>query len=154
VFFVKSPHNQEPKMPSFGSKSKAALAKCHPLLQDIANQAIKKFDFMVLDATRGRVDQERAFAGGRSKARFGQSAHNYVPAIAFDLFPAPYDWNNRQSFIDLYRVIMRIAREKGIPLRSGLDWNMDGNFSDGWDAPHYELNPWREWAKKSKLFEG
>jgi hypothetical protein len=52
--FFKSPHNQELKMPSFGSKSKAALAKCHPLLQDIANEAIKEFDFMVLDATRGR----------------------------------------------------------------------------------------------------
>jgi hypothetical protein len=48
---------------------------------------------------------------------------------------------------------MRIAKEKGIPLRSGLDWNMDGNFKDGWDAPHYELTPWREWAKKSKLYE-
>jgi hypothetical protein len=35
VFFVKSPHNQELKMPSFGSKSKAALAKCHPLFHCI-----------------------------------------------------------------------------------------------------------------------
>jgi peptidoglycan L-alanyl-D-glutamate endopeptidase CwlK len=143
-------------MPSFGSKSKAALAKCHPLLQDIANEAIKEIDFMVLDATRGRVAQERAFAGGQSKARFGQSAHNYVPAIAFDLFPAPYDWNNTASFIALSKVIMRIAAEKKIPLRWGGDWNSDGSktTSDAWDKPHYELNPWREWAKKSKLFEG
>ncbi len=141
-------------MPVFGTASKAALAKCHVKLQEIANEAIKEIDFRVLDATRGRDDQERAFATGKSKARFGQSAHNYVPAIAFDLFPAPYDWNNRQAFINLHNVIMRIAKDKGIPIRSGLDWNMDGNFSDGWDAPHYELHPWREWAKKSKLFEG
>ncbi|MET3649076.1 hypothetical protein [Phyllobacterium ifriqiyense] len=108
-------------MPSFGSKSKAALAKCHPLLQAIANEAIKEIDFMVLDSTRGRVDQERAFAGGKSKARFGQSAHNYVPAIAFDLFPAPYDWNNTKAFNDLAAVIMRIAKAKGTPLRWGGD---------------------------------
>ncbi|SFJ55297.1 peptidoglycan L-alanyl-D-glutamate endopeptidase CwlK [Phyllobacterium sp. CL33Tsu] len=143
-------------MPSFGSKSKAALAKCHPLLQDIANEAIKEIDFMVLDATRGRVEQERAFAGGKSKARFGQSAHNYVPAIAFDLFPAPYDWNNTAAFIALSKVIMRIAKEEKIPLRWGGDWNRDGDktTSDAWDKPHYELDPWRDWAKKSKLYEG
>lgn len=143
-------------MPVFGAASKAALAKCHPHLQAIANEAIKEIDFKVLDSTRGRADQERAFAGGKSKARFGQSAHNYVPAIAFDLFPAPYDWNNRQSFTDLSEVIMKIAKEKGIPLRWGGDWNMDGDKtkSDAWDMPHYELHPWRDWAKKSKLYEG
>ena len=141
-------------MPTFGAASSAALAKCHPKLQLIANEAIKEIDFRVLDATRGRADQERAFAGGKSKARFGQSAHNYVPAIAFDLFPAPYDWNNRQSFINLSKVILRIAKEKGVPLRWGGDWDMDGNLSDGWDMPHYELHKWRDWAKQSKLYEG
>lgn len=143
-------------MPIFGAASKAALAKCHPHLQDIANEAIKEIDFKVLDSTRGRADQERAFAGGKSKARFGQSAHNYIPAIAFDLFPAPYDWDNRGAFTALSKVIMRIAKEKGIPLRWGGDWNMDGDKTktDAWDMPHYELHPWRDWAKKSKLFEG
>lgn len=141
-------------MPTFGAASSAALAKCHPKLQLIAKEAIKELDFRVLDATRGRDAQERAFATGKSKARFGQSAHNYVPAIAFDLFPAPYDWNNRQSFISLSKVILRIGKENGIPLRWGGDWNGDGNLSDGWDMPHYELTPWREWAKQSKLYEG
>lgn len=143
-------------MPSFGAASLAALNKCHPHLQTIAHEAIKEIDFKVLDSTRGRADQERAFAGGKSKARFGQSAHNYVPAIAFDLFPAPYDWNDRPAFTALSKVIMRIAKEKGIPLRWGGDWNMDGDKtqSDAWDMPHYELHKWRDWAKKSKLFEG
>lgn len=141
-------------MPVFGAASKAALVKCHPHLQAIANEAIKEIDFRVLDATRGRDDQERAFAAGKSKVHFGQSAHNYVPAIAYDLFPAPYDWNNRQAFISLSKVILRIAKAKDIPIRWGGDWNGDGNLADGWDMPHYELNPWREWAKKSKLFEG
>lgn len=141
-------------MPSFGAASLAALSKCHPKLQFIANAAIKEIDFRILDATRGRDAQERAFATGKSKVRFGQSAHNYVPAIAFDLFPAPYDWNNRQSFIDLSKVILRIGKEQGIPLRWGGDWNGDGNLSDGWDMPHYELTPWRTWAHESHLFEG
>jgi peptidoglycan L-alanyl-D-glutamate endopeptidase CwlK len=142
-------------MPSFGASSLASLSKCHPLLQEIAQEAIKVIDFKVLDSTRNRVDQERAFATGRSKARFGQSAHNYVPAIAFDLFPAPYDWNDRKSFKKLADVIMKIAAKKNVPLRWGGDWHMDGDktTSDAWDMPHFELHKWRDWAKKSKLYE-
>ncbi len=142
-------------MPSFGKASLDSLAKCHPALQKIANEAIKEIDFKVLDSTRGRIAQTRAYATGKSKAKFGQSAHNYVPAIAFDLFPAPYDWNDRESFKKLAAVIMRIAKAQGVPLRWGGDWNMDGDktTSDAWDMPHFELHPWREWAKKSRLFE-
>lgn len=144
-------------MPSFGAASLAALSKCHPKLQIIANAAIKEIDFRILDSTRGRDAQERAFATGKSKARFGQSAHNYVPAIAFDLFPAPYDWNNRQSFITLSNVILRIAKENKIPLRWGGDWDMAGDRNPKGsldDLPHYELDKWRDWAKDSHLFEG
>jgi peptidoglycan L-alanyl-D-glutamate endopeptidase CwlK len=142
-------------MPVFGSVSKANLAKCHPKLQSVLKEAIKEIDFKVLDSTRGRHAQERAFATGKSKARFGQSAHNYVPAIAVDLFPAPYDWNNRAAFKALAVVIMRIANKQGHPLRWGGDWNQDGDktTSDAWDMPHFELSPWRTWAKTSKLYE-
>jgi peptidoglycan L-alanyl-D-glutamate endopeptidase CwlK len=140
----------------FGKASKASLAKCHPKLQEILIEAIKEIDFRVLDSTRNETDQNRAYATGRSKARFGQSAHNYVPAIAVDLFPAPYDWNDRKSFTRLSEVMLRIAKAKGIPLRWGGDWNMDGakTTSDAWDMPHFELHKWRDWAKQSKLYRG
>ena len=143
-------------MPSFGQQSLNSRAKLHEKLQEVVDEAIKEIDFKILDATRGRLAQERAFATGHSKARFGQSAHNFVPAIAMDLFPAPYDWKNTPSFDKLAAVIMRIAKAKGIPLRWGGDWDMDGkkNNSGLIDLPHFELNPWREWAKQSKLFEG
>ncbi|MGN7774019.1 hypothetical protein [Phyllobacterium sp. 22552] len=74
----------------------------------------------------------------RAKPALG-NLHNYVPAIAFDLFPAPYDWNNTKAFNDLADVVMRIAKAKGTPLRWGGDWNMDGNktTSDAWDKPHF-----------------
>lgn len=140
-------------MPSFSKASLASRAKLMKPLQDIVDAAIKEIDFKILDATRGRAAQTKAYKQGNSKVTFGNSAHNYVPAVAVDLFPAPYDWDDRDSFIKLSKVIFRIAKEKGIPLRWGGDWNGDGNLSDGWDMPHYELNPWREWAKKSKLYE-
>lgn len=142
-------------MPVFGVASRTNLSKCHPSLKLIAEEAIKEMDFRVLDSTRGRDAQTRAYKTGKSKAKFGQSAHNYVPAIAFDLFPFPYDWNDRKAFTKLAGIVMRIAKEKGIPIRWGGDWNMDGDktTSDAWDMPHFELFPWREWAKKSKLYE-
>lgn len=150
---------------AFGKASKASRAKLHPLLRSIVDEAIKVVDFKILDATRGRAAQTRAYLQGKSKAKFGQSAHNYVPAIAMDLFPAPYDWENYEAFQKLYDVIgfydPKTGRGKGlalkmkIPLRCGLDWNMDEKRTqdDDWDGGHYELFPWREFAKKAKLYE-
>lgn len=153
-------------MPVFGKLSKQSLAKAHPKLQFLLTEAIKVVDFKILDSLRGRAAQERAFRQGHSKARFGQSAHNYKPAIACDLFPAPYDWDDRKAFVRLYDVLgfynpatgkgQGLALQHKIGLRCGLDWHMDGvNVgNDDWDGGHYELHPWREWAKQSKLFEG
>lgn len=144
-------------MPVFGTASKQRLAGAHPLLQRLMNAAIAKAtpaqDFTILDAQRGRAAQEYAFRQGRSKARFGQSAHNWSPAVALDIVPYPIDFDNKQRFIDLaQKLILPLAKEMNIPIRWGGDWNMDGNISDGWDFPHYELHPWREFAKSSKLF--
>jgi hypothetical protein len=146
-------------MPVFGTESKKQLEKAHPKLQLVLNKAILHIDFKILDSTRGRHAQTKAFLTGHSKAKFGQSAHNYVPSIAVDLFPAPYKWEGPEAskaFKSLYFVMMACAKELGVPIRSGLDWNMNGlqpGDTDNWDGGHYELHPWRTWAKQSKLFE-
>lgn len=142
-------------MPSFGKASLTSRAQLHPKLQAIVDAAIKETDFKILDATRGKAAQELAFKLGRTKAHFGQSAHNYVPAIAMDLFPAPYDWDNTKSFSDLAAIIMRIAKQQGTPLRWGGDWDMDGkqNHTGLVDLPHFELFKWQDWAKSSHLVE-
>lgn len=143
-------------MPVFGTQSKKQLAKALPQLQAVLKEAILHVDFKILDATRGRHAQERAFRQGHSKAHFGDSAHNYVPSIAVDLFPAPYDWDNKKAFADLYHAMMAASKKLNIPIRSGLDWNMDGlgpRDTDNWDGGHYELHPWRSFRSQSKLFE-
>lgn len=142
-------------MPSFGKASLTSRAQLHPKLQAIVDAAIKEIDFKILDAVRGKAAQEKAFKQGNTKAHFGQSAHNYVPAIAMDLFPSPYDWDNTKAFIDLSKVILRIAKEQGTPIRYGGDWDKDGkiNTTGLVDLPHYEMDPWRDWAKKSHLVE-
>lgn len=143
-------------MPSFGAQSLARLALAHPDLQKVMNEAIKHYDFMILDSQRGRVAQEAAFRKGNTKAHFGQSAHNWSPSVALDVAPYPLDWNNTKRFSDLAAIIMPIAKELGIPLRWGGDWDMDGkqNHTGLVDLPHYELNPWRQYAAHCKPFEG
>lgn len=148
-------------MPVFGSTSKARLAGAHPLLQRLMNAAIARAtpaqDFMILDAQRDRAAQELAFKRGNTKAHFGQSAHNWNPAVALDVAPYPLDFSEdkgKPRFIDLaQKLILPLAKELNIPIRWGGDWNMNGKWQDdGWDFPHYELHPWREFAKTSKLY--
>lgn len=129
-------------MPKFSNRSLAALKELHPDLQRVASAAIKKIDFVLLDAQRGRVEQEKAFRAGNSKARFGQSAHNYTPAIAFDLCPYPINWK-WQQFVTISKIILPIAASMSIPLRWGGDWNMNGSYTDEHflDWGHYELLP-------------
>lgn len=140
-------------MPVFGTQSKKQLALALPQLQLVLKEAIKHYDFKILDATRGPAMQEKAFRTGHSKVHFGQSAHNYSPTLAVDLFPAPYDWNNNKAFDDLYHVMMAAARKVGVPIRSGDDWGQNGlrpGDKDNWDAGHYELDPWRSFKKFTK----
>lgn len=144
-------------MPVFGKASLDSRSHLHPKLQELFDAAIKVVDFRILDARRGRVAQELAFKEGHSTVHFGDSAHNWDPAIAADLFPAPYKWNDTQSFLHLSAVILPIAKKLSIPIRWGGDFNMDGNKtkSDSWDPGHYELHPWRDWANKySHPYEG
>jgi peptidoglycan L-alanyl-D-glutamate endopeptidase CwlK len=141
-------------MPRFSERSKLARSELHLLLKQLVDQAIIEFDFVILDGTRGRAEQELAFKQGNSKAHFGDSAHNYKPAIAMDIVPYPIDWNDTKRFITLqFEIIKPAAKRLGIPIRQGLDWNMNGSITDEKfkDFPHVELHPWRQWAKESQL---
>lgn len=138
---------------SFSTASRLSRSKLHPSLRAIVDEAIKTVDFRILDATRGRAAQEQAFHLGHSKAHFGDSAHNYVPAVAMDLFPSPYDWDTRKpevmkAFQFMAQQVMFAAQQLKIPLRWGGDWDMDGkqNTTGLVDLPHFELNPWRKFA--------
>ena len=133
------------------------LKEAHPLLQDLFKVVAKNADIVILDSVRGRAAQELAFKRGHTKVHFGKSAHNYKPAIALDVCPAPLKWEDTKPFIRLGKeFVLPIAKHLKIPIRWGADWDMDSDLSDETfvDMPHYELHPWRTYAKQSKLFEG
>lgn len=144
-------------MPSFSNLSLQRLAMLAPPLQLLLREAIKEFDFKILDSVRDREGQELAFRQGNTKVHFGDSAHNYFPAVAVDIVPYPVDWNDIWRFRALQKgVILPLARKLDIPIRQGYDWDRDGDEKDERfrDWPHIELHPWREMVKKfnSKLY--
>ena len=102
----------------------------------------------VLESQRGRSAQERAFALGHSRAHFGQSAHNWSPAIALDVVPAPLDWTDLPRFRALAAIVKAEAKARRIPLAWGGDWSRLR------DMPHYELDPWRKFALEARPFDG
>lgn len=120
-------------MPSFGPHSKSRLATCHPDLQRLFNEVIKEYDCSVLCGYRGKEEQEKAFAGGFSKARWGQSKHNRKPSLAVDVVPYPIDWNDVPRFLNFVELVKKKAKELNIKIRCGAD------FTSIKDYPHFEL---------------
>jgi peptidoglycan L-alanyl-D-glutamate endopeptidase CwlK len=140
-------------MPSLSASSQARLDGAHPLLKKLflacaADPACPPF--AVLDGQRGRQAQEKAFALKHSKAHFGQSAHNWQPAVAVDVVPYPIDWTKLDRFKALGAFVTTKARALGI------DVNWGGGWKSFKDYPHYELSNWRDLValKKVRPFDG
>lgn len=133
-------------MPEFGAESLKQLATLHPKLQEVLNEAVKYFDFAIIEGHRGEDAQNKAYATGKSKLPWPKGNHNKTPSTAVDIAPYPIDWSDRpdsiRRFCYLAGFILAIARQLNIPLRWGGDWNHDddlrneGTFRD-W--PHFEL---------------
>lgn len=78
-----------------------------------------------------------------TNAKAGQSPHNYIPSLAFDLgfitLSKKLDWNvvNFKNFAEIIQAIE--------PL---IDWG--GSWVSFPDAPHYQLHNWKNYLPVSK----
>jgi peptidoglycan L-alanyl-D-glutamate endopeptidase CwlK len=128
-------------LPSFGAKSKERLATCDERLQKLLNEAIKDVDFSVLCGHRPKDEQDEAFRTGKSSLPWPKSKHNGTPSKAVDVAPYPIDWNDTARFARLAGYLERIAKEQGIKIRWGGDWNRNWRTKDVRfiDLPHIEL---------------
>jgi len=134
-------------MPRFGKRSKNNLAQCHPLLKELANEAIQTVDFAVICGYRGAAAQEEAYRLGNSRARYGQSAHNTTYhsdpySLAFDACPWHAEkpnirWDDIQAFENMVEHFEETASEMGIAITCGGRWRMR-------DWPHVQLASWRD----------
>ena len=85
---------------------------------------------------RGSADQNRLYREGRSKARAGESPHNFGCAV--DLIHGTKGWNLTRNQWD---IIGHIGHE--LAIQAGLDvvWGGDWKF---YDPAHWELADWRK----------
>ena len=128
-------------MPKFGKKSLEKLNTCDKRLQLVLNEVIKTVDCSVLEGHRGKQRQNKLYDEGKTKLKFPNGRHNASPSRAVDVVPYPIDWEDRERFHLFAGFVLGIAKQLGVNLRWGGDWNInwfvdDNNFDD---FPHFEL---------------
>jgi len=128
-------------MYSFSQRSLTKLTTVDYRLTKILNIAIRYVDFTVLEGHRSAARQQKMYEAGKSKLQFPHSMHNRQPSCAVDIAPYPIDWLDLERFAHLAGVIKGIGLSKGIRIRWGGDWDMDGELNDNRfnDLPHLEL---------------
>ncbi len=138
-------------MPTFSETSRQKLATCDPRLQDILNEAILHVDFTVLEGHRNKEAQDEAVRKGNSQKPWPTGNHNSYPSKAVDIAPLSkqegdkLSWKDIVAFGRLMGYVDCIAKQHGVKLRFGLDW--DGDFrtvgqdpnEHFLDAPHVEV---------------
>lgn len=130
----------------FSKRSKDNILTLHPNLRKLVTIVLDLglFDFSIIEGHRVREDQMRAYNDGKSKLKFPESKHNKVPSLAFDYMlyingePNMKDTN---SYYMASGVFSGIAKNLGINIRLGADWDGDFSTSDQNfnDLMHIEL---------------
>ncbi len=128
-------------MPKYSQTSADRLATCDERLQRVFNEVIKHFDHTIVCGHRGQAEQDKAFADGKSKVRWPDGKHNKTPSEAVDAVPYPIEWGDRERATLFAGYVLGTAKQKGIDLRWGGDWDSDtevadNDFDDLW---HFEL---------------
>lgn len=124
-------------MAVFGGRSLACLKTAHPDIVRVMILAIASFDFMIIQSSRTREEQEADFIKGTTKAHWGQSAHDFKPSFGVDCAPLPLNWNDIGSFRRMADTVKTAAAHLSVPIVWGGDWHMK-------DYPHFELTNWRD----------
>lgn len=151
-------------MGSFGAKSAERLATCHPGLQNLFNEVVKSYpyDCSILTGHRGKEEQDKAVAEGRSKTPWPTGNHNAMPSNAVDACPSPYQFPEEEdrkkalagdkealaryviatgALYHMAGYIMRVSQDQGLKTRWGGAWdgklNKPGQFMDldHWEIP-------------------
>lgn len=120
-------------MASYSKSSQDKLDSCDPRIIEIMAVAVKIMDNTILCGHRGEAEQNKAYADGKSNAKYGESKHNTIPSNAVDIAPYPIDWNNTERFARLAGIVEGVAHMLGYKIRWG------GDFSSLKDMPHFEI---------------
>ena len=145
-------------------RSLGRLQGVHPNLVKVVKRAIEisKQDFMVLEGVRTKKQCMINYGKGRTIAQCvakgvpaqyanpkaakvtwlnNPFASKHVSGKAVDLVPYPVDWNDLKKFDAIAQAMLQAAKELGVPVRWGADWDNDGKPRESGesDSPHFEI---------------
>jgi peptidoglycan L-alanyl-D-glutamate endopeptidase CwlK len=131
----------------FSQRSLDRLHTCDVHLQELMATALKltPMDFTILCGHRSIEEQQALFNADPPTTHIDGitklSNHNHTPSRAVDCAPWPIDWSDMERFRFLGGLIIGVAGCRGLRIRWGGDWSMDGDFKDQTfnDLPHFEL---------------
>lgn len=131
--------------------SLSRLEGVEPRLLAVVKRAIEisSQDFMVLEGVRTPARQKELYAQGRTKpgnkVTWTLNSNHFKKADGFghavDLVPFPVDWNTLSKFDAMSKAMFAAAKELGVNIRWGADWDRDGKPRERGesDSPHFEL---------------
>lgn len=132
--------------------SKRKLENVHPLLVAVVELALlkSKVDFKVIEGVRTKERQKVLYAQGRTApgpiVTWTLNSNHFVNKTtgfghAVDLLPEPYDWKDLRQFDLMAEAMMEAAKELGVTIRWGADWDSDGKPREKGetDSPHFEI---------------
>jgi hypothetical protein len=92
--------------------------------------------FFAHNMVRTFAEQDGLYVRGVTKARAGQSPHNY--GLAVDIIHSNYAWdvfNDPSSCEIVGHLGKEVAQRVGVNIEWGGDW--------GWDPAHWEITGWK-----------
>ncbi len=132
-------------MPKFSKRSQDKLNTCDQRLIRLFEEVVKDYDCTVIYGHRTKEEQDRAYQEKKSKLKYPQSKHNKYPSMAVDVAPwfpeMGIDWEDYGAFYMFAGYVMKTAKDMGISIRNGGDWDSDHQTKDQRfnDLVHFEL---------------
>lgn len=134
-------------MRKWGDRSAKVYSEVHPTLQHYLDRALQEVaDISLVCGHRGQVEQNEAYYAvpQRSKLQWPNGKHNSYPSTAVDFQPYPMPDSEPKLWASLAYVagrVIEMARQDGVTIRWGGDWNSNGDLTDQTfdDLFHLEL---------------
>lgn len=129
----------------WGANSVAQRATSDSRLNKIGDIVLTVKDHSVVKGHRGQVEQHQAFVDGHSKLDWPDGNHNALPSKAQDVRSYPFPdkkHEQREEQLYLLGLYRGVAAMMGVPLRTGADWDRDGEILDNGfdDFFHVEID--------------
>lgn len=130
-------------MPAFGVASQRQLATCAPQLQTLFNEVVRHWDCQVIEGRRSPEQHKINLASGASRVLNSKHVTGVNPSQAADVAPYPIKWKDYIRFYAFAGFVIGTAKQMGISVRWGGDWDNDRDFTDQTfnDLVHFELRP-------------